>query len=54
MQNDFEANNLKSAKDLLQKDLRRAQDGHNLYKEKQIELAKKSTLWGRIKAFFSS
>ena len=52
MLSNFEANNLKSVKELLQKDLRLAKDRHTLYEEKQKELVKKSTLWGRIKAFF--
>ncbi|SFZ98557.1 hypothetical protein MNB_SV-5-1540 [hydrothermal vent metagenome] len=52
MQNDFEANNLKNAKELLSKDLKIAQNAHEIYKERQKILENKTTIWSKIKSFF--
>ena len=53
MQSDFEARHIKDAKEVLLKDLERAEHNHAMQKERQIELARKATLWEQVKGFFN-
>jgi len=53
MQSDFEAKEIKNAKEGLLKDLQMAEHTHAILKERQIELARKPTLWEQVKGFFN-
>ena len=53
MQNDFEARHIKNAKEGLLKDLEIAEQNHTMQKERQIELARKATLWEQVKGLFN-
>ncbi len=53
MQNNFEARQIKNAKEALLKDLEIAEHNHAMQKERQIELARKPTLWEQVKGFFN-
>jgi len=53
MQNDFEPLNIKQAKSILLKDLEAAEHIHTIQKEQQKLHRQKSSLWHRIRSFFT-
>ena len=54
MLNDFEAENIKRAKKILEKDLSMAAHIHKVQQEKQKLRVEKTSLWGKVRSFFSN
>ena len=54
MRSDFDAKRLKSAKSVLENDLKMAQDQHEIRKEvqEQKRIRNEMSLWSKIKSFF--
>jgi hypothetical protein len=54
MRSDFDARRLKSAKSVLENDLKAAQDQHEMRREaqEQEKIRKEMSLWSKIKSFF--
>ena len=53
MLNDFEVKDLKRAKKILEKDLSMAEHIHKVQQEEQKHRMEKTSLWGKVKSFFS-
>jgi len=49
MQNNFEANEIKNAKSILDKDLKMATHSYKIHKEQQKAMSEKRTFWMKIK-----